>query len=338
MMTGRRILVVSDAFDSPESSLSRALKATIDTLTRRGYYVLRVTPALRPTAPVPFCSEVKLTLPPYRIARLLDGVDAVFIDTEGPLGLATRHACLKAGMPFTTAFHNTLPRLLAEQGVPGWLAYGYFRWFHRHSHAVLTPTRRMRNSLVVRGLKNVKVWGRGVDTTIFKPRPLDQIGEVFRFPETWPRPYWLHVGRVARSEDGLCAFCKLDLPGTKIVIGDGPDRAMFEAMFPNIQVLGDKDGYDRAYAFNQADVFVASNRKDRIGLVNFEAVASGVPVAAYPVAATLDVVEDGVTGVLDEDLKSACERALALPRHATRVDFSWDGVVDRLLENLVFVR
>lgn len=338
MLTGRRILVVTDAYDSPESGLALSLAATIDTLSRRGYYVRNVSPALRRTAPLPFQSDITMTLPPYRIDRLLDGVDAVLIYTEGPLGLAARRACLQAGFPFTTAFHNTLPSRLVARGMPDWLSYGYFRWFHRHSHAVLTPTRRTRDLLAARGFANVQVWGRGVDTGIFKPRTASQIGEVFRFPEAWPRPFWLHVGPVAKHADGLIAFCKLDLPGTKIVVGDGPDRDAFAAMFPNVRFLGAKDGHDRAFCYNQADVFVFTNRNARIGLTNFEAIASGVPVASFPFSATLDVVEDGVTGILDEDLKTACEQALALPRNAVRADFSWDGVVDRLLENLAFVR
>lgn len=337
MLTGRRILVVTDAYLSPRSSLSRALVATIETLSKRGYYVRRVTPMMRPTAPIPFQSDITMTLPPYNIDRLLSRVDAVFIDTEGPLGIAARNACVRAEFPFTTAFHNHIPSMLSHKGMPDFVAYGYFKWFHQYSHAILTPTRRMFNSLNGRGFKNVKVWGRGVDTNIFKYRPIQQIGSVFRLPDTWMRPFWLHIGNLDKNEDGLFEFCNLKVPGTKIIIGDGPHATWFEKKYPEIKFMGEKSDYDRAYIYNQVDTFVFANRTDHIGLTNFEAIASGTPVASYPVTATVDVVEDGKTGVLDEDLTAACIKSLTLCRQAPKIDLSWDGVVDRLLENLVFV-
>lgn len=328
-----KIVVVTDAWTPQVNGVVRTLTTTIGILRQRGYTVETVTPDLFKSVAVPFYPEIRLALPPYgMVDRLLDA-NAVHISTEGPLGLAARAACKTLKRPYTTAYHTQFPMYLKDKmGVPEGLTYRWLRWFHKDSDAVMVPTRSMIEELEEHGFTNAKLWGRGVDQTLFHPRALADIPEANRFPADWPKPFFLNVGRIS-SEKNLDAFLSLDLPGTKIVVGDGPDRVALEAKYPQAKFVGAKSGLDLAYCYNQCDVFVFPSKSDTFGLVNIEALASGIPVAAYPVTGPRDIVEHGVTGALSDDLKKACLFCLTLTIPRDR-HYSWDAATDQFVSYL----
>ncbi len=269
---------------------------------------------------MPSYPEIRLALVGAgAIERRLERVrpDAIHIATEGPLGHAMRRFCIKRGLPFTTSFHTRFPDYLAERlPMPArWteeLTWAYLRRFHGAAAAVLAATPTLVSELETRGFKNVKLWPRGVDAHLFRPR----VGAALDLP----RPIFLTVGRVA-VEKNLEAFLKLELPGTKVVVGDGPARAALEKAYPGAVFLGARQGEALAEAYAAADVFVFPSRTDTFGLVLLEALASGVPVAAFPAPAPRDVLGAAPVGVLDEDLRRACLGALDVSRQACR-DFA----------------
>lgn len=254
---------------------------------------------------------------------------AIHIATEGPLGLAARRHCLKQGYEFTTAFHTRFPEYVqARWRVPLSWTYRWLRWFHAPASGVMVATPAMEAVLRNRGFSNLKRWSRGVDTRLFQPRPKDFL--------SYPRPIALYVGRVA-VEKNIRAFLDLDLPGTKVVIGDGPQRAALCRRYPDVRFLGAKNGEDLARHYAAADVFVFPSRTDTFGLVLLEAMASGVPVAAYPVEGPLDVVDGSGAGCLDWDLGRAVEGALAIAPESCRahaLTFSWESSARQFLSNL----
>jgi glycosyltransferase involved in cell wall biosynthesis len=257
--------------------------------------------------------------------------DALHIATEGPLGLAARRMALARGWQFTTSFHTMFPDYLqARMGIPAALPWRYLRWFHRPSQCVLVPTPTVRDILVQRGLANLRVWSRGVDPRKFQPADSAAFAHL-------PRPVYLSVGRVAR-EKNLDAFLSLELAGSKVVVGAGPDEARLKKKYPGAVFLGMQQD-DALPGFHAAaDVFVFPSLTDTFGLVMLEAMACGTPVAAFRSEAPLAVVTQGVTGCLDDDLAHACRAALPLDRHAVRAHAltrSWDSVASDLLDSLV---
>lgn len=252
--------------------------------------------------------------------------DAVHVATEGPIGLAARRACLRRSWPLTTGFHTRFPEYVkARVGLP--LRAGYFaiRRFHAPSMAVMAPTRRVAMDLEARRLSNVKVWTRGVDADLFRPDgPMADVSDM-------ARPIFMNVGRVA-VEKNLPAFLELDLPGTKVVVGDGPALPQLKKRFPDARYVGAKFGEDLAAWHRSADVFVFPSRTDTFGLVMLEALSSGVPVAAYPTMGPLDVIGDAPVGVLDEDLRAGALRALDIPKSACveyAAAFSWAATANQ---------
>src|ERR1035437_4327205 len=257
-----------------------------------------------------------------RLARARRG--PTHIATEGPLGHAVRRVCMKRSMPFTTSLHTRFPDYLAERlPLPErWtcdVTWGWLRRFHSAGAAVLAATPTLSSELTARGFKNVKLWPRGVDVNLFRPRsgtPLDL-----------PRPVFLTVGRAA-VEKNVEAFLQLDLPGTKLVVGDGPARASLAKRFPDAVFLGARGGEALAEIYASADVFVFPSRTDTFGLVLLEALASGVPVAGFPAVAPRDVIGEAPVGVLDEDLRLACLGALDLSRQNCRdfaLELTWQA-------------
>jgi glycosyltransferase involved in cell wall biosynthesis len=274
---------------------------------------------------MPSYPEVRLALlGPGDIERRLDRLlpDAIHIATEGPLGHAVRRVCLRRGLPFTTSLHTRFPDYLAERlPVPErWtceVTWGFLRRFHSAGTAVLAATPTLGGELTARGFRNVKLWPRGVDASLFRPRiGVKDLGIV----RDLPRPIFLTVGRVA-VEKNLETFLQLDLPGTKLVVGDGPARASLARQFPGAVFLGARSGEALAEIYAAADVFVFPSRTDTFGLVLLEALASGVPVAGFPAAAPRDVIGAAPVGRLDEDLRRACLEALELSRDDCR-DFA----------------
>jgi glycosyltransferase involved in cell wall biosynthesis len=328
-----RILIATDAWDPQVNGVVRTLKATGRELTARGHEVRYVTPDGFTTVPLPTYPEVRLALfAKTRIAGLIStfAPDAIHIATEGPIGLATRQVCVERGLPFTTSFHTRFPEYIeARTALPSSWTYGLIRWFHQPASRTMVSTASLQSELRAKGFSNLCMWSRGVDTNLFRPgaKSLYDL----------PRPVSLYVGRVA-VEKNLEAFLSLDLPGTKVVVGDGPQLAELKARFPDVRFAGARFGADLAAHYAASDVFVFPSRTDTFGLVMLEALACGVPVAAFPVQGPLDVLgcEAGV-GAMSENLKSAIEQALHASPSRCRsyaLEYSWQACTDQFLANL----
>jgi glycosyltransferase involved in cell wall biosynthesis len=299
-----RILIVTDAWRPQTNGVVSTLSHTADCLRAFGHQVQLITPENFRTIACPSYPEIRLAVfPGAQVARTMAAFspDAVHIATEGSLGLAARRFCLRQGWYFTTSYHTQFPEYLRSRlPVPLGMSYRWLRAFHGAARACMVSTRTMQTQLEQRGFRNVVRWQRGVDTDLFRPRPkmLDL-----------PRPLAVYVGRLA-VEKNIDAFLKMPWPGSKLVVGDGPERARLQAGYPDAVFAGYRFGEDLAAHLAAADVFVFPSRTDTFGLVNLEAMACGVPVAAYPVTGPIDVVADGVTGALDENLARAAHRAL----------------------------
>ena len=274
-------------------------------------------------------------LPGKEVASAIDAFapQALHIATEGPLGLAARRHCLRHGMRFTTSYHTQFPQYLrARFPIPIFASYRALRWFHAAAVRCMVSTASVRKDLASRGFKNLSAWRRGVDTEVFKPLPKDFL--------TLPRPIAAYVGRVA-VEKNIDAFLQMPWSGSKIVIGDGPERARLQAQYPETLFTGYRFEEDLARHLAAADVMVFPSHTDTFGLVNLEAMACGVPVAAFPVTGPIDVVEDGVTGALDLDLAVAARRALQLDPRICReraVKSGWDVSTREFEGNLALCR
>jgi glycosyltransferase involved in cell wall biosynthesis len=331
-----RILLVTDAWAPQVNGVVVTLRNTVRWLERWGHEVRVISPEGFRTFPMPTYPEIPLAVFPGReVAKRIREFDpdAIHIATEGPLGGAARGYCLKHGLAFTTAYHTCFPEYVKPRfGVPLALTYAWIRRFHAPSSAVLVATPVIRELLESRGFANVADWGRGVDLELYRPVP-------DRFRE-YPRPVFLNVGRVA-VEKNLPAFLSLDLPGTKVVVGDGPQRKQLERDFPDAVFVGAKSGAELASYYQRADVFVFPSRTDTFGLVLVEAMACGTPIAAFPVRGPVDVVTDSNAGVLDSDLGAATLTALTLDRAKVRryaERFSWEVASRQFLSNLVPAR
>jgi len=319
---GSRVAVVTDAWLPQTNGVVRTLVTTVERMRAGGIDVHVISPDGFRTVPCPTYPEIRLSLLAGKaVARRLGDLApaSVHIATEGPLGLAARRWCLRNGHEFTTAYHTQFPEYLrARAPIPLSASYAFMRWFHGAASRTLVATPSMQRRLETHGFTNVARWSRGVDSVLFQPRSKDFL--------TLPRPIWLYLGRVA-VEKGIEDFLRLELPGTKLVVGDGPARAALEARFPAVEFVGYKHGLELAQHVATADVFIFPSRTDTFGLVLLEAMACGVPVAAYPVTGPIDVVVQGVTGVLDEDLRVAAIAALGLDPVACRnhaLGFSWE--------------
>ena len=308
-----RIMIVSDAWHPQTNGVVSTLANTAAWLERFGHELQMITPREFPSIPCPTYSEIRLSLLPYRgVARRVEAYSpqALHIATEGPLGLAARRYCIEHGVRFTTSYHTQFPQYLrARFPVPMSVSYGLLRRFHRAATRCMVSTPSVRRDLEARGFVNIASWRRGVDTALFKPRDKGFL--------TLPRPIAAYVGRVA-VEKNIAAFLAMRWNGSKIVIGDGPARARLQADFQDAHFLGFRFGEDLAMHLAAADIMVFPSRTDTFGLVNLESMACGVPVAAYPVTGPVDVIEDGVTGALDEDLANAAARALAVDPKSCR--------------------
>jgi glycosyltransferase involved in cell wall biosynthesis len=328
-----RILLVTDAWSPQVNGVVRTLQRLQEGCEVLGHQVQVISPERFRTVPCPTYPEIRLALRPGPvIARQIEAFapDCVHIATEGPLGFAARRHCVQRAMPFTTSYHTRFPEYVhARIPVPLGLGYAVMRWFHRPSRGVMVATRTIRDDLERRGFVNVKPWSRGVDTELFRPDHPPALD--------LPRPVYLYVGRVA-VEKNLDAF--LDVPlagGTKLVVGDGPALERLKARHPEVHFTGAKHGLELARHYASGDVFVFPSRTDTFGLVLLEALASGLPVAAYPVPGPLDVIADSGCGVLDQDLGRAMAQAVAIPRERCREyagRFSWPRCVEQFLGNL----
>ena len=327
-----KILLASDAWQPQVNGVVRTLLTTRETLQALGHEVQVVSPEGQATLPCPGYPEIRLTLRPGRAVRraMRQGpFDAIHIATEGPIGLAMRNWCLRRGIPFTTSYHTRFPEYLRLRApIPLAWSYAWLRWFHRPAARTLVRTRTQRGLLEDRGFEHLAIWPGAVDTTLFYPRERDHLD--------LPRPIAMYMGRVA-TEKNIEAFLELDLPGSKVVIGGGPAQARLKQTHPEVHFLGYRAGEDLACCLSSADVFVFPSRTDTLGLVMLEAMACGVPVAAFPVPGPIDLISDGGNGALDEDLTAAVYRALSIDATACvefAEQFSWDRCTRRFLKLL----
>ncbi len=332
-----RILIVSDAWHPQVNGVVRTLSMLAEELQALGHVAEVIGPSGFRTVGLPTYRSIRVALwPGRRLARMIEAFrpDALHIATEGPLGLSARRWARRRGLAFTTSFHTRFPEYLhARLGAPTGLAYAWLRRFHNAGAATMVATGSMRRELVRRGFCNVRAWTRGVDLAAFHPAPAPA-------PDA-ARPVFLYVGRLA-VEKNLDAFLSLDLPGTKVVVGDGPQRAALARAYPGTRFLGEQHGAALAQTYGSADVFVFPSLTDTFGLVLLESLASGTPIAAHPVTGPADILEDAPAGVgaLDTDLRVAALRALsgdraACRRHAER--FSWRACAEAFLANLVLI-
>ena len=328
-----KVLTVTDAWHPQVNGVVRTIEATNRELNLAGHETEVISPLSFRTIACPGYSEIRLSLLPYRrLARLLAQArpDAVHIATEGPLGLAARRYCRVRHIAFTTAYHTRFPQYLkAMYGIPENWVYRFLRWFHGPAHLLLTPTAHVERELAQWGITKVARWTRGVDLDVFQP-----IAEPSPLVHGVPRPIFLYVGRVS-VEKNIDAFLNLDLPGTKVVAGIGPELETYKRRHPEVRFLGVLSRTELAQLYSTVDVFVFPSRTDTFGLVLLEALACGTPVAAYPVQGPLDVVGGSDVAVLDEDLRKAALAALRIDRskcraHAERS--SWRAATQQFLE------
>lgn len=331
-----RILIASDAWEPQVNGVVNTIKATSACLRGLGHEVMILSSNDLKTFCCPTYPEVRLAYRPYaKVAQAIEAFapDCLHIATEGPIGLAARRYCLNHRLDFTTSYHTRFPEYIrARTLLPLVLTYRWLRWFHAPAKTVMVSTPRILHGLAQRGFKHLALWSRGVDTEVFKPGPRDHA--------CIARPLYLYVGRVA-VEKNIEAFLNIGLPGTKWVIGDGPLRESLQKRYPDVRFLGARSHNKLAPYYNCADVLVFPSRTDTFGLVMIEAMACGVPVAAYPVEGPVDVVEHGKSGMLNHDLERACFDALALPRDGVRqaaLNYSWDAATRQLLQNLTPLR
>lgn len=332
-----KIAIVSDAWHPQINGVVNSMQHTVECLKTFGHRVAVFNPQDFNTVPCPTYPSIRLAVAPKKkLSQMLDDFapDSIHISTEGPLGMAARGWCKRHDLRFTTAYHTQFPQYVTLRApVPLSWGYGMMRWFHKPSQAILVPTGSVKRELEEQGFGDrVQLWSRGVDTRLFRPQAGVDLG--------LPRPINMYVGRVA-VEKNIGDFLDLDLPGSKLVIGDGPDMDKLKKAHPEVTFVGFKTGEDLAAHIACADVFVFPSRTDTFGLVMLEALACGVPVAAYPVTGPIDVITDRRVGCLDNDLKHAVEGALQCRPEDCReyaLKYTWESASRTFESHLVHCR
>ncbi len=329
-----KIAIITDSWHPLTNGVVTTLDRMVPGLTARGHQVEVFNPLLFKTVPLPTYPEIRLAVLPYRrLAAMLDAYrpDAVHIVIEGPLGVAGRAYCRRRHLPFTSSFTTRFPEdvELRTKVIPASWVYRWERWFHDAAAATTVAVPSLMAELTDRGFKNLVYWTRGVDPELFAPGPKDALDA--------PRPVNLYMGRIA-VEKNLEAFLDLDLPGSKVLIGDGPDLPALKRRYPEAIFLGRKTGADLAAHLRAADVYVFPSTTDTFGISMLEAMACGVPVAAFDAVGPRDLVVHGKTGWLDHDLGRAVARALTMDPAACRahaLGYTWRRSLDQLESLLV---
>ncbi len=330
-----RILIVSDAWYPQLNGVVRALSTTRDQLTGMGHEVEVIGPAPFRSVPCPTYPEIRLALTtPGRVGRMIArfAPDAVHIATEGPLGWCARHWLKRRGIPFTTSFHTMFPLYLKLRGgIPESWSFALLRLFHNAATRTMYSTETLRSVLARQGFRSLAQWVRGVDTELFRPVPPADL--------KLPGPILMYVGRLAVEKD-LDAFLGLSLPGAKVLVGDGPQRAALQAKYPDAVFLGPRYGDELVAHYCAADVLVFPSKTDTLGLVMLEAAACGVPVAAFPVPGPNDIIGGSGAGVLSNDLAAAIEAALDIDPETCRAHalrYTWDVSARQFFGNLALL-
>ena len=328
-----RLLLVTDAWFPQVNGVVRAISTVRQRLLDLGHEVEVLSPERYKNVPCPTYPEIRLALcTPGMVGDVIAGYgpDAVHIVTEGPLGWCARAWLKRRGIPFSTSFHTMFPLYLKMRfKFPESWSFSLLRRFHSAATVTMYSTPTLRDLLASQGFTNLVQWVRGVDTELFHPGPATQLD--------FPRPIQMYVGRMA-VEKTLEDFLALDTPGTKVMIGDGPQRAELEARFPNAKFLGSKYGDELVEHYRAADVFVFPSRTDTLGLVMLEAMACGVPVAGFPVQGPKDVVGTSGAGMLSENLAHAIEAAVGIDPQLCRaraLEHSWDQSAAEFQRNLI---
>ncbi len=328
----KRILMVTDAWRPQVNGVVHTLERLTETLKGFGVEVQFLTPNLFRTLPMPTYPDIRLALTtPGRVRRLIENskADHIHIVTEGPLGLMARRFCLNEKQPFTTSYHTRFPEYVtARLPIPEDWTYGWLKNFHNSGQGTMVATPSMARDLEARGFNKLQPWTRGVDIEHFNP---DKRGEL-----DFPRPIFLCVGRVA-VEKNLPAFLDLDLPGSKVIVGEGPEFAKLKAKYPDAHFLGHRPADELARIYASSDVFVFPSRTDTFGNVIVEALASGTPVAGFPVTGPIDIVGDGIGGAVSENLQQAALDALKVDRAAAReraLRYTWTACAEMYMDNI----
>lgn len=326
-----RVLVATDAWRPQINGVVRTYERLATEVERLGGELAMLTPNEFRTLPCPTYPEIRLAVPGYhyvveRLACIKP--DAVHIATEGPVGWMTRRYCLTRSIPFTTSFHTRFPDYLNSRfGIPESWTYAVQRRFHNSGSGIMVASKTLASDLESRGFERILPWTRGVDTDLYRPRKVRLFGG---------GPVFLFVGRVA-VEKNIEGFLRCNLPGRKVVVGGGPMLAALRSAYPDVLFTGKRTGEALAECYSSADVFVFPSVTDTFGIVMLEAMASGVPVAAFPVTGPIDILKDGVSGAMDVNLGTAAERALTFDRDAVRQcasDFSWEAAARLFLSNI----
>ena len=327
-----KILIATDAWHPQVNGVVRTLTSLARSASALDADIGFLTPDGFPSMALPTYPGLRIALPNRReIARRIEAAapDAIHIATEGPVGWAARAYCRRRNLAFTTSYTTRFPEYVeVRTRLPASVGYAVLRHFHAASSMVMVATDSLRQELGARGFRKLGFWTRGVDTELFNPNS----------PATFdlPRPIFMTMGRVA-VEKNLEAFLSLDLPGTKVIVGDGPQKAELARKYPNAVFLGEKKGADLTAHLAAADVFVFPSLTDTFGVVQLEALACGTPVAAFPVTGPKDVIADHPIGALDTDLRSASLRALTMSREACRnfaLERSWENSARQFIGNV----
>jgi glycosyltransferase involved in cell wall biosynthesis len=331
-----KILIVTDAWYPQINGVVRTITRTCEELRRMGHTIDVIGPDRFHTLPCPTYPEIRLSLFPSRkLHRFIEDMkpDAIHISTEGPLGLSARAWCLRNKFPFTTTFHTQFPEYVwLRTRIPLSVSYRFMRWFHSPAVVTMVATQTLHERLSHWGFKNLGMWSRGVNIELFRPGDKDYLNV--------KRPLFMYMGRVA-IEKNIEAFLKLSLPGTKYVVGGGPHLEMLRRKYPDAVFTGAKEDADLARHVAAADVFVFPSVTDTFGLVLIEALACGVPVAAFPVQGPVDVIENGVTGYLNDDLRQAALDTLTLNSARCREEalkYTWEACTRQFLNHLELTR
>jgi len=328
-----KILIITDAWFPQVNGVVTTYSNIISQLSKRNIEVEVLHPGKFYSLPLFFYNEIKAAINPWKVIQKIKKSDAdyIHIGTEGPLGIVSRIYLSYKKIPFTSAVHTKFPEYLnLHIKVPLSITYALMRWFHKRSHSVLVNTKSHKEELEKRGFRNLSIWSRGIDFKKFKDTSI----------KLNHKDYLLYVGRVSK-EKNIEAFLNIETTHEKVVVGDGPYRQTLQKKFPRVKFVGCKTGPELAAWYRNASIFVFPSMTDTFGIVVIEALFCGVPVAAYPVTGPLDIVEEGITGSLDHDLKKAIDKALQINRENCTKNaekYTWRNVAKQFISSLASIK